>query len=224
MSREFKQDRNDENIESRDSSNLSVSDWFSFLGNKSTNTLSNIMALGALVIACVALLKSGAVDEDPNYVLLVVFGIIVIGFLSMFIFNSLIGQGRIADRLLAKIINTKEKDPDSIREFWLDQTSQETKLRKNLALIVGVLLIVIILAYVLFLTLSHEPSPAVPCVEDAPYKIERQHKETIYTKEYQIQDGAIVIEGWYSDTDTYHDETLIILNDTVTIKDRNITD
>ena len=63
---------------------------------------------------------------------------------------------------------------------------------------------------------------APPPVEVAPYKVHPRGIDPYYVDDYYFEGGAVVLDGYWKDENTYKDELRVLNADNVTIRDRRL--
>lgn len=109
---------------------LTVSDWVNYLTSEKFGIMGTVLNFGAVLIALVALIYSTSTNTLWSSITNGIVVLALMGYLLMKIFRPFERRGKLAERVLTKVMSGELKSEESIRKAWLNGLKTKKPERK----------------------------------------------------------------------------------------------
>lgn len=99
---------------------LTVSDWVNYLTSEKFGIMGTVLNVSVVLIALVALIYSTSTDTLWSSIANGIVVLALTGYLLMKILRPFERRGKLAERILKKVMSGELKSEESIRKAWLD--------------------------------------------------------------------------------------------------------
>jgi positive regulator of sigma E activity len=106
----------DKTVESE--SCLKVSDWVTILTSEKQGTISNVVSFGSLLVALVAILLSTGGSTTMQHIGSAIIALVFVAFVVLQVLRPFEERGKLAERILKKVMSGDLADESSIRHEW----------------------------------------------------------------------------------------------------------
>ncbi len=199
---------------------MTQSEWVQLLKSEVNSALSILLASLAVIGGFVVALMAFSGQEDMSGT---IYGGCSLALVCVLILSySYRHQTKDRNNLIDRILKDDIQLPEDIRTEYFSIRDKDNKLSPEFAKVVLITMgiyilgiIILITAVILWLDDNDTETQTVQ------YQITHMGQD-YFTDSVEIRDGAVVINGWHDISDRYISDTLVILDDVVTINRKTI--
>ncbi len=158
-----------------------------------------------------------------------ILALVIVVWLAVALNQMLLPYAKIKRRrnLIDSIIHLDEKTFMNIRKEYCSMRQEDEKDKPTMSKCIKYVAFLFFLIFIVFVSIvvsesivDESDTPAIPNPNTARYHFQVAPDMEYYSNNYIIQEGAVVLNGWYDKSGKYHDVSLIIQDKTVEINDR----